>query len=75
MVAPSGEALPAALELARQLAAQPVQAVRAIKRLLRAGLALQPASAAAFEQVEFPALWAADDHQQAVARFLNKSIS
>jgi enoyl-CoA hydratase len=72
-LAPSGEALPAALELARQLASQPVQAVRAIKRLLRAGLALQPSGAAAFEQAEFPALWAGEAHQQAVRRFLNKS--
>lgn len=72
-IAPSGEALPAALELARQLAAQPAQAVRAIKRLLRAGLALQPSCAAAYEQAEFPALWAADDHLEAVRRFLNRS--
>ncbi len=67
-----GQALEAAMELARDIAAQPAPAVQAVKRLLRLGLALPPETAAAAEQVFFPPLWAADEHLQAVDRFINR---
>jgi enoyl-CoA hydratase len=71
-LAPPGEALSTALELARQIASQPVDTVRAIKRLLRFGLLLPSETAAALEAAEFPSLWAAEEHAQAVERFLNR---
>ena len=69
-LAPPGEAEKYALDVCREIASQPAQAVRAIKRLLRAGVSLPPATAAAFERAEFPALWESEDHQQAVQKFL-----
>ena len=71
-LAPPGQALEEALELAHQIAKQPVEAVRAIKRLLRAGKDLTPEAAADFEMSEFPALWAGETHVQAVERFLKR---
>jgi enoyl-CoA hydratase len=70
--APLGEALPEAITLAEQINAQSHEAVRAIKRMLRGGLHLPPATALAGELAEFPPLWAADEHRQAVDRFLNR---
>lgn len=69
---PAGQALQSALDLARQIAEQPFQSVLAIKRLLRAGLYLQPEMAWAIEQAEFPALWASEPHLQAVQRFIDR---
>jgi enoyl-CoA hydratase len=72
-VAPPGKALETSLELARAISTQPRQAVQAIKHLLRAGQFLTPAAAAAHEQSLFPSLWASQEHQEAVARFLNRN--
>ncbi|HLA97450.1 MAG TPA: enoyl-CoA hydratase/isomerase family protein [Anaerolineales bacterium] len=74
-ISPPGEALAVALELARQIASQPLEAVRAIKRLLRGGLLLPATMAAALEQSEFPPLWASSEHLHAVERFLNRNSS
>jgi enoyl-CoA hydratase len=71
-LAAAGEAFEAALELARQISAQPGEAVQAIKRVLRAAVLLPPGAAAAVEQAEFPPLWATEDHLQAVERFLSR---
>jgi enoyl-CoA hydratase len=71
-VTPPGGALAGALELARTISAQSPQAVAAVKRLLRAALILVPETAAAFEQAEFPPLWASEEHRQAVERFLKR---
>ncbi len=68
-VVPAGEALPAALSLAREIAALPPAVSRAIKEVLRAGLTLPPATAAWFEHELFPPLWAAPEHVEAVQRF------
>lgn len=67
-----GQALDAAMVLARSIAAQPASAVQAVKRLLRLGLALPPETAAAAEQAFFPPLWAAEEHLQAVDRFIHR---
>ena len=71
-VAPPGQALEAAMTLAEEIAAQPPAVVQAIKRLLRLGLELPPAAAAASEAAVFPDLWADDAHLQAVQRFLER---
>ena len=71
-VAPSGKALESALELAQRIAQHDPAAVRALKRLLRAGLTQPPDAAAAAEQAEFPPLWAAEAHLQAMARFIKR---
>ena len=68
---PPGQALSTAIDLAQQVASNPVPAVRAIKRILRAGVYLPPSTAASFEGAEFPTLWAAKEHIQAVQRFLD----
>jgi enoyl-CoA hydratase len=65
-----GAALEAAMELAAAFARQDPQAVRAIKRLVRAGIELPPEEAAAAERAEFPDLWAAPAHLEASARFV-----
>ncbi|HSF81177.1 MAG TPA: enoyl-CoA hydratase/isomerase family protein [Anaerolineales bacterium] len=72
-VAPPGEALATALELARLIASHSRETVRAIKRLLRGGLSLPATMAASLEQAEFPPLWASGEHLQAVERFLNRN--
>lgn len=71
-VAPVGEAYSTAVELARTIVSNPAEAVRAIKRLLRAGVSMSPNTAAASEQAEFPALWASDVHQQAVENWFQR---
>lgn len=71
-VVPAGEALAAALRLARQIAAQPAAAVRATKRALHQGAEMSRAAAAAFEAECFSTLWAGPDHRNAVARLMGK---
>jgi len=71
-VAPAGQALEAALRLARQIAAQPAAAVRATKRALHHGAELPRAEAAAFEAECFGTLWQSPDHREAVAALMEK---
>ncbi|MFQ5898473.1 MAG: enoyl-CoA hydratase/isomerase family protein [Candidatus Methylomirabilia bacterium] len=71
-VVPTGEALRAALSLARQIAAQPAAAVRATKRALHHGAELGRAEAAAFEAECFATLWGSPDHREAVAALMEK---
>ncbi|MBT3391859.1 MAG: enoyl-CoA hydratase/isomerase family protein [Chloroflexi bacterium] len=71
-VVPEQQALDSALGLARQIAARPPEAVRAIKQLLRNGLTLPPTMAAAHEQALFPPLWASDAHHQAVEHWFRQ---
>lgn len=72
-IAPPGTALPAAIELAREIGQMPATAVQAIKRILRAGIILPAGAASALERSEFPPLWVAEEHRLAVERFLNRS--
>ncbi len=69
-LAPEGAAMDAAVTLAAAFARQDPQAVRAIKRLVRAGVEMPPGQAAAAERAEFPDLWAAPAHLEASARFV-----
>ena len=72
-VVPPGKALDEALSLAQEIADQPPQVVRAIKALLRAGMTLPPALAAAEEHRLFTPLWAEETHLQAVQAFLQRN--
>jgi len=67
-----GEALAEAMELAGSFGRNPPQAVRAAKRLLRAGLTLPREQALQAEREEFPPLWDTDFRRGVVERFLNK---
>jgi enoyl-CoA hydratase/carnithine racemase len=58
-IAPKGEALAEARAMARLFAWHDSQAVRAIKRIVRAGASLPPAQAMRLERETFPDLWAA----------------
>jgi len=69
-----GEAEMIAITLARMIADQPINAIQAIKRILRAGLYLPKETSIALEQAEFPPLWASDEHTEAVKKFLNRKI-
>ncbi len=75
-LAPPGEALPAALELAERIAAQHPPAVRAIKRTLRNYAEnITPPRAEQAERDAFPPLWVDEYHLQAVERFLQRKSS
>jgi enoyl-CoA hydratase len=74
-VVDSGQALPYALDFARQIAALPTEVVRGIKALLQAGINLSYDEALQQERSIFPALWAAEPHLQAVANFLARRKS
>lgn len=67
-----GEALTEATELAGTFGRNPIQAVRAAKRLLRAGLMMPRVDALQAEREEFPLLWDTDYRRGVVERFLNK---
>ncbi len=67
-IVPQGEALAAARSLAAQIAANPPQAVMALKRLVR----LEASEAYAAEREAFAKLWATAEHLEAVAAFLEK---
>lgn len=73
-VVPTGEALQAALSLARKIATQPAAAVRATKRALHYGAEMSRAEAAAFEAECFATLWGSPDHREAVAALMEKRI-
>ncbi len=62
-----GAVLDAALALARQIAANPNSAVRAIKRQVNAGAGLGGEAAVEFEADSFARTWISEDHLKAVA--------
>lgn len=69
-VVPKGEALSHARSLAGNVIALDPHAVRAVKRIARAGVTLNPVEAMRLEQNAFPDLWAAHAHREASAAFL-----
>jgi enoyl-CoA hydratase/carnithine racemase len=69
---PPGGAMPAARSLAEAVADADPNVVRAIKRLLRAGVQLPPDEALELERSLFPSLWAADAHVQAMRAFATR---
>ena len=72
-VAEAGEALERALIFARRIAAEPPDAVRAVKALLQAGLNHPYEDALRIERDLFPPLWAAEPHLKAVDSFLKRN--
>ncbi len=71
-VVPTGTALNHALELARRIAGFSPDVVRAVKRLLQAGLNEEYEDALQDERSVFPPLWAAEAHLKAVQDFLER---
>ena len=71
LVAP-GQALQTAQKLAEQMAENPMEAVRAAKKLLRFAVT-HPEVAKQAERRLFAKLWASDFRRQAVARFFNRT--
>ena len=71
-ITPDEEVYSQAVELARSISKNPPEAVRAIKRLLRAGISMPPATAEGIEQAEFPPLWASETHLDAVRSWLQR---
>jgi enoyl-CoA hydratase len=69
---PRGQALAEAVSLAQEFAANDAQAVRAVKRIARAGIQLPTSEAMRLERESFPDLWAAPAHLQASAAFVAK---
>lgn len=72
-VVAGGTALEHALNFARQIAQQPPQVVRGVKRLLQAGLNHPYEDALLIERELFPPLWVDPAHWQAVQAFLERS--
>lgn len=71
-VAPAGGALTAALDLAKEIAAQPPLAVRTIKQAVQRMAALPFDEASRVEVRAFATLWASADHDEAVDAYFNK---
>lgn len=71
-VVEEGTALEHALNFTRHIAQHPPDVVRAVKRLLQAGLHQPYDYALQVERDLFPPLWAADPHLDAVDAFLKK---
>jgi enoyl-CoA hydratase/carnithine racemase len=67
-----GQALADARSLAKQFTANDPEAVRTIKRILRAGLTLTKAEALRLERETFPDLWAGAAHRLASAAFVTR---
>ena len=71
-VVPAGRAYSASLELAREIASRPQQAIQAAKRVLRNSVAHPQGDAYMAEREEFPLLWDSDYRRAAFDKFLNK---
>lgn len=74
-IAPPGQALDAALDLAKTIVQGPPLAVRGVKTVLRAHLLLPTEQALREERAVFAQLWASADHAEAVQAFLEKRPS
>jgi len=74
LVAPVGQALAAARELAQRIAQNPPAAVQAAKRVLRFSRSEADEAALENETAEFPALWDTEFRRAAVDAFLNKDL-
>jgi enoyl-CoA hydratase len=71
-VVPHDELLPTALALARDIAANPPLAVRAIKRGLREALDPDWSALGSWVSTTLAHLFTTDDHKEGVAAFLEK---
>jgi enoyl-CoA hydratase len=71
-LAPDGQALLRAMELARKAARMPAKAIEATRRVLRQGADLPLDAALALENREFLLLFATDDKTEGMRAFLDK---
>jgi enoyl-CoA hydratase len=71
-VAPAGEALPRALEIAREIAAMPPVAVMQIKEIVNAGLNAPLDTALALERKALQLLFATSDQKEGMRAFMEK---
>jgi enoyl-CoA hydratase/carnithine racemase len=71
-VAPDGKAFENALQLVHSFISNDPAAIRAIKRILRAGVSLPNGKAAKVERGALPDLWNAPAHLEASAQFVSR---
>ncbi|NIS82717.1 MAG: enoyl-CoA hydratase [Anaerolineales bacterium] len=71
-ITPDGTVLKNALEFLAEILQNGSEAIREIKRILRAGIMRPPHEAAELERKAFPGLWAAPAHLEASQRFVSK---
>jgi enoyl-CoA hydratase len=71
-VAPTGQALPRAIEIAREIAALPPIAIKEIKRVVKAGLDVALDEALKLEQEAYEQLYATADQKEGMRAFLEK---
>lgn len=71
-VAPAGQALPRAIEIAREIAAMPPIAIKQIRRVVKAGLDLALDEALKLEQRAYEALYDTADQKEGMRAFLEK---
>ncbi len=71
-VAPTGQALPRAIDIARDIASLPPIAIKAIKKVVKAGLDLALDEALKLEQQAYEALYDTADQKEGMRAFLAK---
>jgi enoyl-CoA hydratase len=71
-VAPSGQALPRAIEIAREIAAMPPIAIKQIKQVVNAGLDAPLDEALKLERKAYEALYDTSDQKEGMRAFLEK---
>jgi enoyl-CoA hydratase len=71
-VAPAGQALARAIEIAREIAALPPIAIKEIKRVVKAGLDVALDDALKLEQEAYEQLYATSDQKEGMRAFLEK---
>ena len=71
-MAPTGQALARAIEIARDIAALPPIAIRQIKKVVKAGLDLALDDALTLEQEAYEQLYATSDQKEGMRAFLEK---
>lgn len=74
-LAPEGKALEGAIELAKSITAHAHNSVKAVKRILQAGLTEPPDVAESIEQADFVDRWASPEHHQASKKFVARKNS
>jgi enoyl-CoA hydratase len=74
-LAPEGKALEGAIELAKSITTHAQNSVKAVKRILQAGLTESQEVAESIEQSDFIDRWASPEHQKASKRFVSRKNS
>lgn len=74
-LAPDGKALEGAIALAKSITTHAHNSVKAVKRILQAGLTEPPGVAESIEQSDFVDRWASPEHHQASKKFVSRKNS